>query len=451
MGSVWLAEHLSLRSQVAIKLIHVDMANSVEALTRFLREAQSAAALRSPHVVQILDHGVDEGTPYIAMELLDGESLATRLNRVGSLQWAEVARIMTQIGRAMVRAHDAGIVHRDLKPDNVFLVHNDDEEIAKVLDFGIAKSTGPGSLGSSASSATRTGAVLGTPYYMSPEQVEGAKTLDHRADIWAMGVIAFECLIGRRPFEAETLGGLLLAICTRPIAVPSQCGAVPDGFDAWFARACSRELSERFASARDAAVDLKRICDDRPKPWNERAFTRAAAIPLPLPARAAEPERRAPVLTNQSTAGLSANQLETGAEAKRPGVGAVLTVLAGLMLALGAGLATWSYLKSSSAPAPSASSFIPPTPVAAPPVASSPRVDASPTPTAPTLRAPASGASAVSAVVSAPLAALSGRAASAVRPPAKHAPIAAPGRAAETPSLATGSAKPLPPAVNLGI
>jgi serine/threonine protein kinase len=220
MGSVWLAEHLTLCSQVAIKLIHVDMAGSAEVLGRFLREAQAAASLRSPHVVQILDHGVDDGTPYIAMELLDGESLADRLARVGRLEPAALARIMTGIGRAIGRAHEASIVHRDLKPDNVFLVRNDDDEITKVLDFGIAKAT-VGSLGAAVSSATRTGAVLGTPYYMSPEQAEGARSLDHRTDIWAMGVIAFECLLGRRPFDAETLGGLLLAICTRPIPVPS--------------------------------------------------------------------------------------------------------------------------------------------------------------------------------------------------------------------------------------
>ncbi len=257
MGAVWLAEHLSLHSQVAIKLLHLDMANSSEALSRFLREAQSAASLRSPHVVQILDHGVDEGTPYIAMELLDGESLAARLERVTSMNREDVARIMTHIGRA----HEAGIVHRDLKPDNVFLVHNDEEEIAKVLDFGIAKGNVRGRLESSASSATRTGAILGTPHYMSPEQVEGAKSLDYRADIWAMGVIAFERLLGRRPFEAETLGSLLLTICVRPIPVPSQVGAVPAGFDAWFARACDREPSARFSSARDAALELKRVCE----------------------------------------------------------------------------------------------------------------------------------------------------------------------------------------------
>jgi len=258
MGSVWLAQHLTLSSPVAIKLIDPAIADNTEALSRFLREAQAAASLRSPHVVQILDHGVDEGVPFIVMELLDGESLAARLERQRRLAPHDTAHLMTQVGRAMTKAHDAGIVHRDLKPDNIFIVRNDEEEIAKVLDFGVAKSHTHGV--GAVSSATRTGSVLGTPYYMSPEQAEGSKLVDHRTDIWAMGVIAWECLLGARPFEAETLGGLLLAICAREIPTPSRMGAVPAGFDAWFARACSRELEHRFGTAKEAALELRNVC-----------------------------------------------------------------------------------------------------------------------------------------------------------------------------------------------
>src|SRR5262245_22149329 len=127
MGSVWLAQHLTLDSPVAIKLMDPSIVSNQEALQRFWREAQSAASLRSPHVVQILDHGVDQGTPYIAMELLDGESLADRLTRLGVLGPQETSRIMTQVARALRRAHEAGIVHRDLKPDNIYLVRNDEE------------------------------------------------------------------------------------------------------------------------------------------------------------------------------------------------------------------------------------------------------------------------------------------------------------------------------------
>jgi serine/threonine-protein kinase len=258
MGSVYRAEHVQLRSPVAIKLIDQQIVGNPEALARFMREAQSAAALRSPHVVQILDYGADQGVPYIAMELLEGESLAARRERVGRLSPAETAHFLTHVGRAVSKAHESGIVHRDLKPDNIFLVRNDEEEVAKVLDFGIAKA-GAG-FGVTTGSATRTGAVMGTPYYMSPEQAEGNKLVDHRTDLWALGVIAFECLVGRRPFDSDALGSLLLAICTRPIPVPSSLGPVPPGFDAWFARACARELHERFQTARELTGELRRVC-----------------------------------------------------------------------------------------------------------------------------------------------------------------------------------------------
>jgi serine/threonine protein kinase len=257
MGAVWRAEHLQLRSPVAIKVIDEQIAGSADALARFMREAQSAAALRSPHVVQILDYGSDRGVPFIAMELLEGESLATRLDRLGRLPAAEVARIITEVARAIGKAHELAIVHRDLKPDNIYLVHNDESEVTKVLDFGIAKATL--GLGVVSGSETRTGAILGTPHYMSPEQAEGTKLVDHRTDLWALGVIAFECLVGRRPFDSDALGSLLLAICTRPIPVPSAYGCALPGFDAWFARACARELGERFQSARELATELRRI------------------------------------------------------------------------------------------------------------------------------------------------------------------------------------------------
>ena len=259
MGSVWYADHLALNSPIAIKLIDPEIAAHPEALSRFMREAQAAAALRSPHVVQIFDHGIAEGVPYIAMELLEGESLAARLHRVGRLSPREAALVLTHVARAVGRAHEAGITHRDLKPDNVFLVQNDEEVVAKVLDFGIAKAslTGPGAPNPS---ATQTGAVLGTPYYMSPEQATGAKDLDHRTDIWALGVIAFECLVGRRPFIGETMATIFLSICAAPLPVPSAIAPdVPAGFDEWFMRACSRDVSTRFSTAKEAANEFRRV------------------------------------------------------------------------------------------------------------------------------------------------------------------------------------------------
>jgi serine/threonine protein kinase len=257
MGSVWAADHLALNSHVAVKIIDPAIASSTEALQRFLREAQAAAALRSPHVVQTFDYGVENGVPFIAMELLEGQTLAQRLGEVGKLSLETTAHILTQVGRAIARAHDAGIIHRDLKPDNIFLVRNDDEEIAKVLDFGIAKATGS-ALGTS--SQTRTGAILGTPYYMSPEQAEGNRSVDHRTDLWSLAVIAFECATGKRPFESEALGDLILQICVRPIRKPSSVVAtLPPSFDEWFAKATQRDPAQRFQSARELATGLRMV------------------------------------------------------------------------------------------------------------------------------------------------------------------------------------------------
>ncbi len=255
MGAIWRAQHLVLCAPVAVKLIDPEIADDEASRERFIREAQAAAALRSPHVVQILDYGVDGELPFIVMELLDGENLAQRIRRCGPLTAAETSRILTHVARAVGRAHEAGIVHRDLKPENVFLVRNDDEEIAKVLDFGVAKGNA-GRLVPDAS-RTRTGSLLGTPYYMSPEQAQGNKAVDYRSDLWSLGVIAFECLTGRRPFFSEGLGDLVLQICIRPLPVPSQVAEVPPAFDAWFQRAVARNPEERFSSARELAEALR--------------------------------------------------------------------------------------------------------------------------------------------------------------------------------------------------
>jgi eukaryotic-like serine/threonine-protein kinase len=256
-GTIWRAEHLVLCAPVAVKVIDRDVSKDEEALGRFMLEAQAAAALRSPHVVQILDYGVDEGVPYIAMELLEGETLAQRLGRVHRLSALDTTQVVSQVARAIGKAHEAGIIHRDLKPENVFIVENEDAEIVKVLDFGVAKMDKP-NLGPQGT-RTRTGSLLGTPYYMSPEQAQGNKTVDRRTDLWALGVIAFECVTGKRPFESEGLGDLVLQICVRPLPMPSELVAVPDGFDDWFAKACAREASDRFQSAREMVDALRAV------------------------------------------------------------------------------------------------------------------------------------------------------------------------------------------------
>jgi eukaryotic-like serine/threonine-protein kinase len=254
MGTIWRAQHLVLNAPVAIKVIDRTAIPDEETLSRFMREAQSAAALRSPHVVQILDYGIDGKVPFMAMELLEGETLAQRIKRQKRLTPQETSRVLTHIGRAIGRAHEAGIVHRDLKPENVFLVHNEDEEIAKVLDFGVAKVERHAL---EEGTRTRTGSILGTPFYMSPEQAQGNRTVDSRSDLWSMGVIAFECLTGKRPFQSDGLGDLVLAICVRDIPQPSSLASVPIGFDGWWNRAVARDPEKRFQTAKELTDTLR--------------------------------------------------------------------------------------------------------------------------------------------------------------------------------------------------
>ncbi len=254
MGAVWLAHHTGLDVPCAVKFIHAEGATSAEVRARFEREAKGAAQLRSPNVVQILDHGTWEGTPYIAMEYLEGEDLEARLMRQGKLALPETLAITLQVARALSRAHAAGLVHRDLKPANIFLVHDDDREIAKVLDFGIAKSRSIALTGSD--SKTKTGSVMGTPYYMSPEQAQGTKEVDHRSDLWALAVVVFQCVTGELPFDSAALGDLFVKIIVNPVPVPSSLAEVPAGFDAWWARAATRDPDQRFQTAKELADAL---------------------------------------------------------------------------------------------------------------------------------------------------------------------------------------------------
>ncbi len=258
MGAVYRAEHLVLQAPVAIKVIEREIVADEATKARFAREAQAAAALRSPHVVQILDYGTEGDLPFMVMELLEGETLAQRIRRKRRLSANETSWILSHVARAVAKAHEQGIVHRDLKPDNVFLVKNEDAEVAKVLDFGVAKieATSLGG-GSGDGTHTRTGSLLGTPYYMSPEQAQGNKAIDHRSDLWALAVIAFECLTGKRPFSSDGLGDLVLQICIREIPIPSHVAPVPLGFDGWFERATQREPEGRFQSAKELADSLR--------------------------------------------------------------------------------------------------------------------------------------------------------------------------------------------------
>jgi serine/threonine protein kinase len=264
MGSVWVADHLALRTQVVVKFIASGLKGNREAVERFSREAAAAAQVKSPHVVQTFDHGVTaEGVPYIVMELLEGRDLGVHLTEQGALAPTLVAEMVTQLARALDRAHERGIIHRDIKPDNVYLCDagGNGEVFVKLLDFGIAKGVEIPKL----DSGTKTGSMVGSPFYMSPEQVTGSREIDHRSDLWSVGVMTFEALTGTRPFDADTVGGLAIKIYSEPLPVPSTRNPqLPPEFDAWFEKACAREVDKRFRSAREMAEGLSRALGAAP-------------------------------------------------------------------------------------------------------------------------------------------------------------------------------------------
>jgi len=252
MGSVWVADHLTLHTQVAVKFISAALAADPEALGRFSREAAASARVKSPHIVQVFDHGVSEGLPYMVMELLEGEDLAALLERRGTLDPLETAQIVDQACKGLRQAHAAGIVHRDIKPGNIFLTAPGGERFVKLLDFGVAKAEGL-----ETSTKTSAGSTVGTPFYMSPEQLLARGKPDARADLWSVAVVAYECMTGRLPFEGDTIAALGVAIYAGTFPLPSVLGQVRSpALDAWFTRAFARDVNARFATARELADAL---------------------------------------------------------------------------------------------------------------------------------------------------------------------------------------------------
>ncbi|HEY3667007.1 MAG TPA: serine/threonine-protein kinase, partial [Polyangiaceae bacterium] len=258
MGTVWSAVHLTLGQRVAIKLISAEHAQSREARARFSTEAKAAARLRSRYVVQVYDDGeTPAGTPYIVLEYLDGETLEQRLEREHDLPLNDAVRITRHVARALSRAHAVGIVHRDLKPGNVFLTRTEDDElgwVAKVLDFGIAKLEEHG-----IASTTKTGTLLGTPLFMSPEQVRGASSLDSRSDLYSLGMVFYNMMTGQFAFNGESFADVLVAICTGPLPdLRASAPWIPNSVAEWFQKACAREANYRYQSADEMveALDL---------------------------------------------------------------------------------------------------------------------------------------------------------------------------------------------------
>jgi serine/threonine-protein kinase len=263
MGTVFAAHHELLDVTVAIKVLSTDLTRNRSVTDRFLREARAVARLKSDHVVRVMDVGtLDAGQPYIVMELLEGEDLEHRIQRVKQLPIAESVDIILQALEAMSHAHAVGIVHRDLKPANLFLATTPDgREVVKVLDFGIAKLS-PLVKHDGARSGALTGehTMLGSPSYMSPEQVRDSSIIDHRADLWALGVILYEIVTGHEPFGGGSVGEIFGGILhSSPTPVRDLRPDAPPELQAAVERCLSRDAEDRFPNVAAMARALEPI------------------------------------------------------------------------------------------------------------------------------------------------------------------------------------------------
>ncbi|MEM1033926.1 MAG: serine/threonine-protein kinase, partial [Myxococcota bacterium] len=287
MGSVWVADHLHLEAPVAVKFMRAALVTDPMARARFEREAKAAAQLRSPFVVHVYDHGLHEGSPFIVMEYLEGSDLRGHLRGGRRLAPREAVRICEEICKGLQRAHDAGIVHRDLKPGNIFLSAPDDGMV-KLLDFGIAKETGAARV--VVGETTSTGQLLGSPHYMSPEQARG-QAVDGRSDLWSLSVILFRILTGKRPFDGDDIGDLIVRICTEaPPDASSFRAELGADVDAFFARAFQRDVALRFDDARAFAAAFRAAVEAQPgllasspdeADGGEEAVRRSGVTPAP--------------------------------------------------------------------------------------------------------------------------------------------------------------------------
>jgi eukaryotic-like serine/threonine-protein kinase len=299
MGVIWRARQTDQAGECAIKFIHSACANDPEVRRRFVREATAAASLRGPNSVNVLAVDEWQGCLFIAMELLRGESLEARLEREGRLPPELTLEILDQVARGLLKAHSARLVHRDLKPENIFLMDSEPLQV-KLLDFGIAKH-----MDAITGAQTATGALVGTPWYMSPEQALGAKGVDFRSDLWSLGVVAFRCLTGTLPFEGDALGRLLLEIMNGPLPAPRTFNSsLPAGVDDWWFRTMQRDPEGRPPSVTALVNELHEAFEPRDS-WPEsapRVEERMAEPPETLPPVAISPRRSVPAMVRYSMA-----------------------------------------------------------------------------------------------------------------------------------------------------
>lgn len=294
MGVVWAARHLRLDTDVAVKLIRPErVAQNPTLLQRFEREAKAAARIAHPNVVRVMDFGtVDDAVPYIVMELLAGFSLADLLERGGRLSFATAKSLARQVGSALESAHAQGIVHRDVKPHNVFVTEGSKDHplFVKVLDFGVAKVLGDTQVPGGSAALTETGTVVGSPPYMSPEQLEGRADVDLRADLWSLAIILYEALTGERPFQGGSFVAVGAAVLGGRYRPASELRPdLPRAIDDWFAKALCLDVEGRYQNAADMVEAFLALADPIDESVAHFPSQGAAALATTVEAASLEP------------------------------------------------------------------------------------------------------------------------------------------------------------------
>ena len=398
MGIVVQAHHLELDEPVAIKLLLPHSLSSPEAVARFEREARAAVKIKSEHVARVSDVGhLEGGLPYMVMELLRGADLGEVLLKSGPLSLPDAADYLLQACEAIAEAHKLGIVHRDLKPSNLFLTKRPDGAASvKVLDFGISKATTP--MGSSPShTMTQTSAAMGSPLYMSPEQLASARDVDMRADIWALGVVLFEFLTGRQPFAGDTLPQLCAAIISRPpIPIRSLRPDLPDGVERLIADCLEKERVARVANVAEFATRLVEFAPQRSRLSAERIV--GLSLGAGLSATTAElPHARDDAPHHQTVAEFGGTSSASSSGKKKLASASIIVALLGVavfLLMRPRAMRATPTASVSSLPAPpdrpvaKAVAVVPPSADLPTPLSSSTSSASAPTPEAPTPEAP---------------------------------------------------------------
>jgi serine/threonine-protein kinase len=378
MGVVYVVEHARTGDQLALKLLHGRAARDPASIERFKREARASARIKSDHVVKVVDADVApelENAPFLVMELLDGLDLDKLVAQRGRLSPAETFDYLTQAARALDKSHALGIVHRDLKPENLFLHRREDgSTILKILDFGISKIVGgEGANDMTGAGMTSTGAIMGTPLYMAPEQARGQVSLiAATTDVWAVGLIVLHLLTGQIYWQSNTVAELMVQILAEPLYPPTRRWPwLPPGIDAWFARSCARDPAQRFPAV-GAQVEALAVALGLRAPAFASTFLAQAPAAAPILAPMPVPMAATPLPGGSTTTHPHALGA-TGAVPPPPRSHALPVALAvlGIIVLAGGGGAAWlsrDRLAGHPPVAPSATEVPPSAPLRLPPV-----------------------------------------------------------------------------------